>query len=167
MGQKKWWVKGFKIQIFNVSREKNSNFWPLFSYGGPVGGSCETRRGESSNFFLNFFSSTLLSVCLSLDFPLCSVESACEPGAFWHLLNPCGPDGRQRGIGDLGCELLDEYDFFGIIKGFECWSQSNEFSWDSQGSASAGVNFDAQLLLLSSLRQIRISVAFVSLALKT
>ena len=39
--------------------------------------------------------------------------------------------------------------------------------WDSQDSALAGTNFEAQLFLESGLRRIRVSVAVVSLALKT
>ena len=50
----------------------------------------------------------LLSGRLRLDFPLGSFESECETGACCCLLSSCGPSGRQRGMGNLGCKLLIE-----------------------------------------------------------
>ena len=56
---------------------------------------------------------------------------------------PLRPIRVQRGMGKLGCEILNEYGCLENSKGFGCLVAVLCFAWDSQHSALAGLSFDA------------------------
>ena len=70
-------------------------------------------------------------------------------GLVWHMLSPCGPSGRQRGMGTLS---VVSYSMSRVAwertKVSSVWSHSDCVSrLESQRSALAGTGFEAQLLL--------------------